>query len=339
MDPVDGLEQAWEQGAVLLAGLEPHELGAAALGTYTLRDLLNHVVGEALMMTEANWGESGTNDRGDVIGCADTLATWRAVGRDNVTSWRQSGVVGNRAYVYGTFPAESAILINLGEVLVHSWDLAAAMGQRCALDPDLAELVLGLYSSFPLDGLRAGGQFGPEVRVPTDAPVGERLLGLLGRQPTIAAGPAIARATEAETLSLGASTLQLLLDAKDTGDVLSAHRVDLAEGELGANPHRHARISETLFVVDGSIDVLAGEELLTATSGDLVVVPPGHAHAFAASAGSRADLLVMVTPGIDRFPFFRSLCEGIRSGDRRAVLPSSPDLDTDPVESTAWTSR
>jgi hypothetical protein len=92
-------------------------------------------------------------------------------------------------------------------------------------------------------------------------------------------------------------------------------------------------------VLDGSIDVLAGAELLTATSGDLVVVPPGHAHAFAASAGSRADLLVMVTPGIDRFPFFRSLCEDIGSGDRRTVFPSRLDLDTDPVESTAWTSR
>jgi uncharacterized protein (TIGR03086 family) len=182
MDPIEGIEQAWGQGSDLITGLRPTELDAAALGTYTVRDLLNHVLGEALMMTEANRGAAGSNDRGDVLG-HETAAVWAAIGRDNVTSWRESGVEGDRAYAYGTFPAHSAVLINLGEVLVHNWDLAAATGQPCTLDPAQAELVYALYSSFPLDGLRAGGQFGPEVPVAADAPVADRLLGLLGRQP------------------------------------------------------------------------------------------------------------------------------------------------------------
>jgi uncharacterized protein (TIGR03086 family) len=183
MDPIDGLEQAWEQGSDVIAGFGSDDLAAPALGAYSVRDLLNHVMGEALMMTEANRGQSGSNDRGDVIGGNDALATWREVGRDNVASWRESGVAGDRQYVYGTFPAESGVLINLGEVLVHSWDIGAATERPCTLDPKLAELVFGLYASFPLDGLRAGGQFGPEVSVPIDAPMADRLLGLLGRQP------------------------------------------------------------------------------------------------------------------------------------------------------------
>lgn len=183
MDPIDGLEQAWEQGFDLIGRLGADGLGRPALGQYSVRDLLNHVLGEALMMSEANRGRSGSNDRGDVIGATGAAGTWLALGRDNVVSWRESGVAGERAYVYGTFPAESALLINLGEVLIHNWDIGAATGQTCTLDPKAAELVFGLYGSFPLDGLRAGGQFGPEVAVPSDAPMADRLLGLLGRRP------------------------------------------------------------------------------------------------------------------------------------------------------------
>jgi quercetin dioxygenase-like cupin family protein len=55
--------------------------------------------------------------------------------------------------------------------------------------------------------------------------------------------------------------------------------------------------SETFFVRGGSIDVLASDHLLTASNGDLVVLPQGNAHAFAAAADQWADVLVVVTPG------------------------------------------
>jgi mannose-6-phosphate isomerase-like protein (cupin superfamily) len=155
--------------------------------------------------------------------------------------------------------------------------------------------------------------------------------------------PAMARAAEAETLSMGQTTLQLLLDAGSTGDALSAHRVHLRDGAVGANPHRHTRVSELFFVLDGSLDVLAGESVLAATAGDLVVVPPGHAHAFAATARCSADVLVMITPGIERFDFFRALSRAMQPGadpvGRSQVMASQPDFDTYPSESSEWSRR
>jgi mannose-6-phosphate isomerase-like protein (cupin superfamily) len=155
--------------------------------------------------------------------------------------------------------------------------------------------------------------------------------------------PAIARADEAETLQLGRSTMQLLLDASATGGAVRAHRVWLPEGELGANPHRHTRSSELFYVLDGTVDILAGDRVLRATAGDFVAVPPGHAHAFAASPGCRADLLVMITPAIDRFDFFRALSGAmdpdVEPGDRSRVLKSQPDYDTYPIDSTEWSTR
>lgn len=343
MDPIDALAKAWDEGGALIEGLCPEDFEATALGAYSARDLLNHVLGEALMMADANRGEAGSNERGDVLGTTPA-ATWSAIGRDNLASWRTRGLDGDRVYAYGTFPGQVGILINLGEVLIHNWDLAVATRQRYTLAPEPADLLYGFYSSFPLDGLRAGGQFGPEVPVPPDAPVADRLLGLLGRQPATTHAhrpePAIARAADAETFSLGSSTLQLLLDATPTGGAVSAHRVHLSEGELGANPHRHTHSSELFFVVDGSLDVLAGEQMLTATSGDFVVVPPQHAHAFAASEGCRADVLVMITPGVDRFPFFRATADALRSGaDRSSIVLSQHEYDTHAVESKAWSAR
>jgi uncharacterized protein (TIGR03086 family) len=90
---------------------------------------------------------------------------------------------GERTYFYGTFPARVALVINLGEIVVHSWDLAEATEQAFTVEEELAIPVYDLYRSYPLDGMRAGGQLGPELSVADDAPVAERLLALLGRQP------------------------------------------------------------------------------------------------------------------------------------------------------------
>ena len=347
MDPIDGLEQAWNQGSDLLASLRPGDLEASTpCAGCDVRTLVNHVLGEALMMTEANRGVAGSNERGDLVGTSDALSRWQAIGTENVASWREHGIGGNRSYVYGTFPATVGVVINLGEVLVHSWDLATATGQPCALDPELSATVFGLYNAMPLEQLRADGVFGPEIGVPEDAPIADRLLGLLGRRPTIVDGatsPVIARAAESETLSLGSGTLQLLLDSSATGGALSAHRVHLSEGQLGANPHVHTRTSELFFVLDGSIDVLAGDRVLTATNGDLVMVPPGNPHAFAASTARCADVLVIVTPGTERFEFFRALSRVTAAGTdpagRLTVMRAQNDYDTRPAESAAWSNR
>jgi uncharacterized protein (TIGR03086 family) len=190
VDPIDGLQKAWDQGSDLLAGFRPEDLDASTpcVGC-DVRTVVNHVLGEALMMTDANRGVAGSNERGDLIGEGNAASTWQTIGRENVTSWRRHGLEGDRSYVYGTFPAAVGVVINLGEVLVHTWDLATATGQACDLDPELSASVFGLYRAMPLEHLRADGVFGVEIAVPEDAPIADRLLALLGRQPaTVSAG-------------------------------------------------------------------------------------------------------------------------------------------------------
>ncbi|WP_018680869.1 cupin domain-containing protein [Actinokineospora enzanensis] len=117
----------------------------------------------------------------------------------------------------------------------------------------------------------------------------------------------VVRAADLEEIDNGSITMRLLTDSNATGGALSTLRVTLDEGADGAKPHHHANSAEMFYVLDGAAQLLSGEDVLTAERGDLVVVPPGATHAFAAVPGSTADLLVVITPGVERFEYFRHL--------------------------------
>jgi uncharacterized protein (TIGR03086 family) len=70
----------------------------------------------------------------------------------------------------------------LGDVLVHTWDVARAAGLDERLDADEVHgMLVGLE---PMDEmLRASGHYGPKVEVPVDADEQTRLIAFTGRRP------------------------------------------------------------------------------------------------------------------------------------------------------------
>ena len=83
----------------------------------------------------------------------------------------------------GEVPLDEAVdRFYTSDVFLHTWDLARATGQDETLDPDKCAVMLAGME--PLDEmLRASGQYGPRVDVPADAPVQDRLIGFIGRDP------------------------------------------------------------------------------------------------------------------------------------------------------------
>ena len=68
------------------------------------------------------------------------------------------------------------------DVFLHTWDLARASGQDDTLDAEMCAVMLAGME--PMDEvLRASGQYGPQVPVPSGAPVQDRLMGFIGRDP------------------------------------------------------------------------------------------------------------------------------------------------------------
>ena len=79
-------------------------------------------------------------------------------------------------------PAE--VLLSLAtDTLVHTWDLARAVGVVRALDPELCRLAYDDARSAGEARARSG-LYAPEVSVDASAPAQDRLLGLLGRDPS-----------------------------------------------------------------------------------------------------------------------------------------------------------
>ncbi|MGH3388453.1 MAG: cupin domain-containing protein [Actinomadura sp.] len=146
--------------------------------------------------------------------------------------------------------------------------------------------------------------------------------------------PVLVRAAEAEVLADGPTSLITLL--ADSGAV-TANRATLQKGSPGAPPHFHTRASELFFVLGGSLRVLAGEEIHTLGTGDFLLVPPRLPHAFAPVPGEEADLLVVFTPGMDRFDYYR-LLERVHTGeaDVAELRATSERFDNHDVDSPLW---
>jgi hypothetical protein len=79
------------------------------------------------------------------------------------------------------------------DLVLHGWDLARATGQDDTLAPDDVDRLWSITTAIPaelMEKYRTPGAFGPgievygpEVKLPEGAPMQDRLLGLVGRDP------------------------------------------------------------------------------------------------------------------------------------------------------------
>jgi uncharacterized protein (TIGR03086 family) len=179
---IDAIEQAWHDGASRVSGLRAEQLAnPTPCAGWNVEALLHHVLVECRVFTDGNL-RSAAAAVDDSIALDRLSESWADAAAANIDSWRQAGLSGERTYPFGTFPAEMAAILNLGEVLVHTWDLAVATGQELTLDPRLATIVDSMYRSIDMTPYR-GVVYEPEIAVPATASAGDRLLALLGRQP------------------------------------------------------------------------------------------------------------------------------------------------------------
>lgn len=115
----------------------------------------------------------------------DPVGAWRTLS-DAIQSVLDDPATATRTFSHpqaGTHPLDAAIgMFILGDVLIHTWDLARAAGLDESLDPTEVE---GMYvGMLPLDDmLRASGHYGPRVDVADDADVQTKLIAFTGRQP------------------------------------------------------------------------------------------------------------------------------------------------------------
>jgi mannose-6-phosphate isomerase-like protein (cupin superfamily) len=117
----------------------------------------------------------------------------------------------------------------------------------------------------------------------------------------------LAKHDDNEVLGGPDRNVRLVTDGSAAGGALSTIRVKLGGGDLGATPHQHRRCTEMFYVLSGAVAVMAGDEIVEGYEGDQLIVSPNVPHAFAATSGPGCEVLVVLTPGLDRFDYFRTL--------------------------------
>jgi quercetin dioxygenase-like cupin family protein len=66
-----------------------------------------------------------------------------------------------------------------------------------------------------------------------------------------------------------------------------------------APPHVHHGSDEAFYVLEGRLEVLAGDERRSLATGEMVIIPAGTVHTFNSRGPEHARILVVMTPEID----------------------------------------
>ena len=110
-----------------------------------------------------------------------------------------------------------------------------------------------------------------------------------------------------------------LATGESTGGKFGLYRWDMAPGVPGAAPHFHRTISESFFILSGTVGLFDGETWTEATSGDYLYVPEGGLHGFRNASSEPASMLILFAPGAPREGYFEGLAD--RAMGRREFTP------------------
>lgn len=86
-------------------------------------------------------------------------------------------------------PGRMAIGFHLLDYVAHAWDVAVTIDAPWEPSAELTTAAMRVAALVPDEGRGAGAAFRRRIAVPDDAPPGDRLLALLGRDPSWTPGP------------------------------------------------------------------------------------------------------------------------------------------------------
>src|SRR5262245_33686970 len=109
-------------------------------------------------------------------------------------------------------------------------------------------------------------------------------------------------------IGTGAKASFLATGASTRGQ-FGLYRWDIGPEPGGAGTHFHRSISESFFVLSGTVQLFNGERWTRAGAGDFLYVPEGGLTAFRNESGEPASMLILFAPGAPREEYFETLAE------------------------------
>ena len=116
----------------------------------------------------------------------------------------------------------------------------------------------------------------------------------------------------------GGSCDYLATGATTRGDY-GLYRWNMAPRKDGPGPHFHRAISESFFVLEGTVQIFDGTDWKDARPGDFCCAPEGGIHGFRNRSDGPSSMLILFSPGAPRESYFEGLAEiaatGVRPSD------------------------
>ena len=98
-----------------------------------------------------------------------------------------------------------------------------------------------------------------------------------------------------------------LATGKSTAGEVGLYRWEMGATPSGPGPHFHRTISESFYVLSGTVRLYEGRRWIDGRPGDFLFVPEGGIHAFRNESGEPASMLLLFAPGAPREDYFETL--------------------------------
>ena len=188
-EPIALLDVATGAFAERLAAIGPDQWGqASTCAGWTVRDLVGHVLGGNAMAVALLDGASADEAMAYLAGLPvedDAVAQFAANAAAQLDAFRSDGAAERVCHhPMGDMPGAQVAGFRIGDLTLHTWDLARSIGADESLPPDLVERVWADLSPMA-EMISSIGLFGegPSGTVADGAPLQQRLLDLAGRRP------------------------------------------------------------------------------------------------------------------------------------------------------------
>jgi uncharacterized protein (TIGR03086 family) len=183
MDPVERLEKATAHASKIVHGVGKEQLSdPTPCSEFTVKLLLNHMIGGLEMLRDAASGGTPQAPQGDQFG-DDPAATYDERRAKLLEVVKQPGTLDKTwTMPFAPMPGQMMASIAFMEHVTHAWDLAKATGQDTTIPDELVRETFEVVT--PMDAmLRMPGVCGPRIDVPDDASDQDKLIAFMGRQP------------------------------------------------------------------------------------------------------------------------------------------------------------
>ena len=152
---------------------------------WSVRDLVNHIVGECLwappLLAGSTIAEVGDRFDGDVLGAQPKL-TWTAASAGAVQAVEADSAMDRTVHLsFGDFPGREYTLQLFADHLIHGWDLARAIGADEHLDDELVASCATWLEAVE-EAYRSAGAIAAPPPVPGHADAQTLLLARFGRR-------------------------------------------------------------------------------------------------------------------------------------------------------------